>query len=348
MNDVFIREMLPEEAKEVQKVGRRAFTWFEGLWVPKPKQALVAVKDDKIAGAIIYKYIKAGGRTTGYYDYGFVDPAYHNQGIGNTLYKGAADYLWEQGCDSLSAAVKDDNVGSWGLLLKNGFKRISIPELIRQFGFMGAAKHYLFSPYCVGIGMDYYVASKNKDFEEKGGTMKQISSYLLANLLLSFFLLFQTSRHIISFLAAYMSLLVLVMAASWLGTRSSKRTWEYRLNNGGAVISALVNLGGVFPMVGNWYPDRYENTDEFRRDMGLAALPEWMLLVAVTVFSSLFPPELLYTRYLSQISAVFLIYRLIPVYPFESFGGRRVYDWNKLLYLGMAVITIVVLIISNL
>ena len=64
---------------------------LESLWVGKPKQAVVAVKDGKIVGAILYKFFQSSGRKVGYLDYAFVDPDFHGQGVGGILYKESAD-----------------------------------------------------------------------------------------------------------------------------------------------------------------------------------------------------------------------------------------------------------------
>ena len=87
---------------------------------------------------------------------------------------------------------------------------------------------------------------------------------------------------------------------------------------------------------GNWYPERYEKTKEFRRDMGIAALAEWFFVLGLTVFAVFSGYPQMLVRMLGQLGAIFLFYRIIPVYPFESFGGRRIYSWNKRIYAGIA------------
>lgn len=91
---IIVRDMEVNEAAEVYKIGKRAFTGLESLFVGKPKLALVAVKDEKIVGAILYKFFQCDGKKIGYVDYAFIDPDYHNQGVGGILYKAATDFLW--------------------------------------------------------------------------------------------------------------------------------------------------------------------------------------------------------------------------------------------------------------
>lgn len=342
--EIMTRLMEPGEAPEVLKIARRAFSGAEALFVSKPKQAMVAVSGEKIVGAIQYKFYSAGGKKIGYYDYAFISPDYHNQGIGNILYKAVADYLLGQGCVALTALVKDDNPGSWSLFLKHGFTRISLPEMVRQFGLFGTLKLYLGSVYGIAVGMDYYVALPDQEcLPGKGGSEKQIAAYVLVNLLLPLCLLFQKSVNFGMFFTAYAIFIFGGIFAGYIGTLLSKRKWHFRLCNGGGLICMLVNLlGNVFPMVGNWYPVTYENTGSFRRDMGIQALTGWLFVLVLSALSLVTDSQHLLIAYLSQIGSALLLYRVLAVYPFESFGGGRVYRWHKGIYVMMAAVSLAV------
>lgn len=347
MCNVSVREMLPDEASAVLKIGKRAFTGLESLWVAKPKQALVAVKDGTIVGAILYKFVMSGNKKTGYVDYAFIDPDYHSQGIGSILYQSTVEYLWEQGCDALTAVVKDDNVGSWALFLKAGFCRVSLPQLVKQFGFMGAIKQYFATPLCFGIGMEYYVAAKDEILPcRKNGSIQQILSFLLANslLLLPAVLAGRMGGNAFPIWIAFLLLLFFGVVCEFVGTKfSSQRNWKFRLNNGGALVCALVNFGSIFPMLGNWYPEKYDKSNDFRRDMGITAFVGWISLLALVGILAFSGIEATVARGVMQIGVFFLIYHMIPMYPFESFGGRRVYTWSKWIYAAMTLATLAVI-----
>lgn len=331
--EINIRPMKPEEASIVRKIGQKAFTAFESLWVPKPKNALVAVVGEQIAGAALYNIFNAADQKVGYIDYAFIDPDFQNQGIGHQLYNAVIEHLWAQGCDALSAIIKDDNVGSWGLLLKNGFSRVSLPVLVRQFGIDGTLRHYFGTPLFISIGMEYYVALKSQECPSgKKGSIKQICSFMLMNLLLFGVMIAQGNQNIMAFLAAYVLYLAGGILFGYIGTLFSRRKWHFRFANGGFIVCLLVNLWAVYPMVGNWYPDQYENTPSFKRDMGMNALLGWIFVLIFTVISVAGSTDFLLLKYTGQIGWMFLFYRMAPIYPFESFGGRRVYTWNKVIY----------------
>lgn len=340
---IITRQMRPEEARKVQKIAQHSFEALEGLGVPKPKQAIVAVSGDDIVGAIQYKCYRAGGKKIGYFDYAFIAPGYRNQGIGGMLYKATTDFLWEQGCDAQTALVKDDNVGSWGLFLKNGFTRASLPELMKTFGPLGTFRLYFGTLFGIAVGMDYYVALRERKFPDgKGGSGRQIIGYLSVNLLLSLLLLFSGGSNSSALLASYLVFLVGGVIFGYVGTLFSTRRWHFRLCNGGAAVCALVNLkAGVLPMAGSWYPESYQNTNAFRRDMGIQALTGWVFVLLLTLFSTFMSEQHIFLRYLNQMGAILLLYRVFPIYPFEFFGSRRVYRWNRGIYFLMAALSLV-------
>ncbi|NLO38646.1 MAG: GNAT family N-acetyltransferase [Ruminiclostridium sp.] len=345
--EIVVRPMQSGEAAEVHKIGRRAFTWFESLWVSKPREALVAVKDGTIVGAILYKFMKTRGTKIGYIDYAFIDPHYHNQGIGGRLYKASIDFLWEQGCDALTAIVKDDNVGSWGLFLKNGFERVSLSEGVRQLGLWGMLGQYLGTPFCFGAGMEFYVALRDKTcVSGKGGSIKQLAAYISTNLLLFLLTIFRRPENALTFFIAYFIFLSGGILAGYFGTLLSRRKWHFRFNNGGGLVCASIQLtGNMFPMVGNWYPEEYENSDEFRKDMGMTALFGWVFVLFLSILSILMLSQHVIFRYFREIGFLFLIYRILAIYPFESYGGRRIYQWKRGIYLLMAIISLAVMAI---
>ncbi len=335
--------MRSDEAKVVQQVGRRAFGVVEALFIPKPKEAIVAVVEDKIVGGIIVRYILTKDKKIGYFEDAFIDPAYQGQGIGRKLYKETTEYLWSQGCDALSALVKDDNVGSWQLFLDNRFKRTTIGEGMRQLGFVGMLKQYFMTPFLIANGMEFYLTVKGQETEEKKvKTSYQMSLYLLFNSLLLLPALYLNTQSPITFITAYLTLLAGGMITGYLGTLFSKRKWKFRVNTCGGVMVALINLSGVYPLCGNWYPEVYENTTSFKRDMGYQALCEWLFIIIVTVSSDIWGKDSQYFRDLVHMGGIFLIYHVLNFYPFEIFGAKRVYSWRKEAYFLLSLISLAI------
>ncbi len=329
-----IRKMELSEASEVRKVARKAFSVVENLFLTKPKEAMVAVLDGKIVGGIIIKYISCGINKIGYFDGAFIDPDYHGQGIGAQLYTSTTNYLWEQGCTALAAFVKDDNIASWKLFLNDGFSRVSFFEGVKKLGFMTMLKYYFTTPYFISNGMEFYLAIKDTDLQSKQmNTSKNILLYLLVNALLFLFGWIGSSKNYPIYLAAYLTLLTSGVLFSYIGTLFSNRKWYFRLNSGGAALCAIFNfLGGLFPMIGNWYPQKYENTKGFIKDMGVVSLIDWIALLCITATAFIFSDSHIYIEYVYILGEVLLIFKMIPIYPMESYGGGRLIRWNKWLY----------------
>lgn len=328
---ILFREIHTDEVEAVHKLGQRGFVGFESLWVSKPKRALLAIKDGEIAGAMLYKILQSGNKKVGYVDFIFTDPAVHGQGVGNLLFQEGITHLWAQGCDALTAIVKDDNVASWSLFMKNGFTRASLIQAAKIFGIYGIIKQYFITPHCISIGMDYYIALREKPIANKEGSLNQIGLYLLINGLIILPILLRIDN-IHLFLTTYLLMLFSIILTSAMSTMFSKRQWRFRSTNGGGLISFLLNFVTIYPMIGKWYPAHYEKSPNFRKEVGINALSEWILLVVIAIVSIQFSDKFPSLRIAGEISGLLCLYRCIPFYPFESFGGRRVFDWNRLVF----------------
>lgn len=337
MNQVQVREMARGEEKQVLAIGRRAFDGFERLWISRPRLALVAVVEETIVGAVLYKLQQAGGKKVGYVDYAFIDPAHDGKGYGGVLYREAVAHLWRLGVDAQTALVKDDNVGSWHLFEKNGFHIASLLELVKCFGLGGALSQYFGSPFCVGVGMRLYLAVGDGDQQadqrhttEKGSGLIHLAVFFIVNALLMII-----GKSIWGSMA-WMTSLALVLTlgitllGAYLGTRfSTSRKWSFRFNNGGLLICAVISVFSALPMIGRFYPDRYEKTKPFHRDMGIVSLLTWGFLLVMTLVCQVLFQNADLPANMAMIGSLLLAYHCLPLYPFESFGGRRVFQWNK-------------------
>lgn len=345
---IVIRKMEASESKEVKKIAAKAFGFgIERLFVSEPKEAMVALLDDKIVGGINTKYITSGKHKIGYYDTAFIDPNYHGQGIGKLLYEKTTEQFWKDKCTALSALVKDDNVASWKLFLNNGLKQVNILEVIKHLGFIATLKLYFTTPYFIGNGMEHYFTVKDRTVESKKiNTVKQIMLFLLANILILLAGAF-TRSNMIPFIAIIMVILLGSIGFGYIGTKLTKEKWNYRLNSCGAVLCVFITfLGNVFPLIGNWYPNKYTNSLKFRRNMGIVALCEWIYMMGITLTGILLKDSNYVFRLFADVGALLLVYKIIFVYPFEAFGGNRVLGWNKGIYAVCAILSAILIYFS--
>jgi len=344
-----IRPIQANEEKAVIKIGRKAFQFIEALFMTSAKQAMVADYEGKIVGAIIYKPIKSAKGKMVYIDEAFVDPDFHGCGIGKKLYTETFQFLQNQGYDIITAMVKDDNVGSWKLCLDNGFVRASLPEAIRHMGVGGLLNHHLHTPMPFATNMDFYMYSAKGDVAPKQCNISQLGVFLLVNLLFAFSiwlrLFIKHPNDLPAYLGAYTTLLALILLPRFLGALFSKKKYSFRMNNCGGFLTILLSyLGNVFPMNANWYPDRYENTDSFRRKLAIPELVKWAIFSLLPLLE--FTPYK-YTQAMAELGYIFLIFLMIPLYPFDAYGAGRIYRYKKWIWLLTAVVSIAELVVIN-
>jgi len=335
--DITIREMNPGEARGAQKLARKAFGPLEGLFVTKPKTALVAVVGGKIAAGFVYELENIGGKKIAFVSFLFTDPAFRGQGIGKRLCGEGIKRLWAGGCDALVTFVRDDNVASWGSFAENGFARASLPKAAKFFGLPGMAKLHAKTMYWLAIGHELYIAlpdAASSALCGKKGGAAQVAAYVLLNAFL--YVLFLLPGALAAggaffAWASFAAVFLGVVLAGYAGTLFSKREWEFRATSGGSAIYLLVNaFARFFPVIGNWYPLRYENTPGFRRDMAISAIAAWAFLIGLAAAGIIAGDASAFLSSVSRIASVALVYRCLPVAVFDSSGFGRVFKWNKL------------------
>ena len=340
MNLTF-RSMNSGEAPELKKLAQKAFGPIEGLFVTKPETALVAVYDEKPVGGFMYQIEMIGGRKIGFVSFLFTDPALQGQGIGKQLCGEGFRHLWEEGCDALVTFIRDDNVASWATFVKHGFVMASIPKMLSFFGLSELAKLYIKTKYGVfSIGHDFYIALRDEKstsvFKKEGGP-GQIIAYILINTLL-FLPFILRAQSVLSVITSSAFIFFGIALAGYIGTVFSKQKWNFRFTSGGGLLYLAINAapGIFFPLIGSWYPARYENTPVFRRDVAINVIAVWAFLLGITtadIFTGGFP---LYLNYASQLATTLLVLKCLPVPVFESTGFGRVFKWNKLAFVLLA------------
>lgn len=341
--EIIVRKIKKGEEKEVLKLARRAFLGIEALSVSKPDNAMVALIDDKIVGGIIYKVIKCDKKKIAYISDAFVDKDSHNQGIGKKLYKETIDFLKKE-FDGVTALVKDDNVASFKLLMDNGLKRVSFTEVIINLGLVNAIKHYFTTPFFIAVGMDFYMFMKDEDVKEKDSQLSDLALFFTINLLLAIPIWVGLSRNSTTLnttFLAYLTVLAIFVLTRYLGFLSTKEKGKFRINNGGMLVNLIVNLFGFPYMInGNWYPEKYKDEKEFKEKLARPELIKWFIFLFLPFLYFTSSP---YLKEVAQISFAYLIFFIIPFYPFNYFGGGRIYRYSKRIWLITFIMTAIVL-----
>ena len=111
---------------------------------------------------------------------------------------------------------------------------------------------------------------------------------------------------------------------------------KFRFNNGGSFLTVLLGLfGNTFPMNGNWYPDKYENTPDFRRDMAIPEIIKWAVF-SLAALLGFFRDPIFEERFSDYLLLSYIYYH--PLVSVRSFGRGRIYRFSRLLWLFTAVL----------
>lgn len=344
--NISIREMEASEAKQVKKIGQQSFELVERLFLPTPKNALVAVIDDEIVGATTYRIFKVKKtQKIGYVETAFVRDGFSGQGVGNKLYSEITTHLKNKGCDTVTAIVRDDNIASWKLFQKNDFNIIKFSQMLKTFGFFGALSLWFKSVLCVAIGHHLWATVPHKKTSELG----QLAFYILLNFFTFIPAFFFQSPSLEQFFIGFSSVLALLLVAALGGmlvTLFTKEKWTFHVVRGGILISLIVSaLGGVFPIIGRFYPQEYKSSPKFKRNMGIEGLFQWLFVLLLLIIAFILKDQYTIWKSIFSFGPSILLYHAIPIYPFECFGGKRIWDFSKILSIVTILISVVLLII---
>jgi len=322
----------PDEVTEIRKIGARAFFNLSFLWpfLPKPTaESFVACQDDEIVSTFLYKIYGEDDDKIAYINYFYTDPKHHGKGFGKQVFNVGVRHLNDQNFKMIVSFVRDDNVGSWLSFVSNDFTRVPFSSLVPKLGFVRALRLYIESLFGFCFGHDFYVLEKEKITQNNPNSLIQIALFLLVNALL--ILPVAIMVNIFQVYAYFLVIFAGLVASGYIGTLFSDRKWRYRMPDGGLAICALFSITmGFLPMGANWYPNEYENSEQFRRDLALPAIFSWVFLLALGVLWSATAP----------LVQILLIFRcMIFAEPMKSYGGQRVYDWNKLVFAGLVALS---------
>lgn len=338
MNGVQIRKMEKEEAEQVWKIGRQNFGIVEGLAFQKPHNAFLAIIDHKIAGMASYKIFPAkNNQKIGYVETCYVKKEYAGKGVGTRLYQQATLFLKEQGCETVTATVKDDNAASWKLFENNCYHRTGYMQMLCQYGLFSTIRLWLQSTLAIATGLDIWTTIS----EKKSSISSQIILFAFLNLLIliPFFLLRGGTADLGVKVAAVVVLLASSLAGGLLFTLLSREKWHFRMTRGGLLISVLVTgLGGYWPMVGRFYPVKYKRTQEFTKTLGGEGLFEWLAILLLVVAGAAWRDHSIFWQEVCALGTTLLLLHSLPMYPFACFGGNRIWEYSKI----VSVVTMIV------
>jgi ribosomal protein S18 acetylase RimI-like enzyme len=350
-----VRHIRSDEEGAVKALAGRAFSPLASISFPHTPEALVAERDGKLLGAVVLRtfYLPAE-RKCGVMFWLMTDPEARGVGVGRRLVGGALRYFEEQGCAEVFAGIEGYNTSSANLFAGHGFTILSFGEQLRRYGFLGTFVVWLRTSHLGDVGHFLWARpgqarSDNAPLQWwvgvvvsslilllagwRGGWLGRLEPAGILGVVLIVVMLYG-SREVVMRLAARLA-----------GLPVRYRVWEsaFPLSLGVALV-----LGGFFPVPGSVYPRqgpwRYRN---LRSKLGPVAFAgasaavvfAWTMW-ALGRFGGLSPEVGVWLRVARMAGLILAVVDvLLPFFPFVSFGGRRIWDWNRVAW-GVLVVAV--------
>lgn len=339
---VLIRPIRDGEKAAAQRVMRRAFsppTWLFFSW---SKHVLVAEHEGRIAGGVVLEIFTVRKRKVGFVSWLFTDPEARGLGAGQALIEGALDFFEAQGCTEVSACVEGYNTSSSKVFATRGFTILSPGEQLRRYG-LGIIPYWLHSFHFVDVG--HFLWVKPGAERPDSPTLQWLGTWLINTLLLWVGLWRRGGLHLdalwampLAFLALFgLRSLAMLGAAKVQGLAVRFRAWESSV----PLVAALSLLfGAFFPFPGSFYPvgERWRYRDLLPK-LGPMALAGTLASLALAWGSwaalrwDLAPALQPLWGALFGIGRILaLLETVVAFFPLISYNGRRIWDWNRVIW----------------
>ncbi|NLG02715.1 MAG: GNAT family N-acetyltransferase [Clostridia bacterium] len=345
-----IRELRSDEAAKLKKLACPNFSVVEQLFMSKPKIGLVAeTEDGAIAGGVFLVVTGNGEEKAGCVDIMFVLPNHRGSGVAKLLYRAAVDDLHKRGCKTVMALVRGDNSQSLLRFEDAGLYPVSLRGLHQRIGTALTMRLFI-KTASLACASGCYILCEGATSESIGGNANNLAQtfglngfMLLCGAMVGYFL-HTTSNPWWNLLAALFFLLVITMGETLgklaVGKTMIKKSWNFIMPQGGLVPSFIVALlGGFYPMLGHWYLTKRENTKEYYKCMAAPAAGAWILLMVANIICQIYRNAHPFFAATTDLGIVLQIAYMLPFYPFNTFGGKRVWENNKATYFVLEILS---------
>ena len=358
--ETMIRPLAPDEKRTVKRLAVRAFGLFQGSFVKPTDETFVYELSGEVVGVVVLETFRyRGGRLGGVVKWLFTDPKAQGRGAAAALVKRGVSRLEELGCDELFTTVEGFNTASSNRFADLGFEPLSPRQQLTRYGF---SMLRIGPPTFHVIDLGHFLWVRPADLEGAERESSGGAGAWIVNVLVIAVLFALQRVRVGAGGELHMSMLwqmplaiALVFGvrsvAMKLAGRAVGLDLRYRIWETGLILSALITLvfGGVFPSTGSHYPR--EVRWSYRSE-----LPRLGRVGFAGAFSLLVLGWLLFAYDISGVGAgiptvvdqalglmvqpvmALLVFEvMLPFFPFASFNGRRVFDYNRVLWLLLAV-----------
>jgi len=357
---VIIRPMRAGEKQAVHSIMRQSFPLIEQWFFSWTPNVLVAEQNRQVLGATVLKLFSLPrNRKGGLICWVFTAPEARGLGLGQRLVEAGFDFFEDQGCDEILACVEGFNTSSSKLFATRGFSILSPGQQLRRYG-MATLSVWARIFHVIDIGHFVWArpAAERPERPVLQWWGNVLTSALVALLALWSASGFQTINPI-AFLALPLMVtlflglrdLAMRLVADRQGLAVRYRPWE-----SGYLLSVGIALafGDLFPMPGSLYPTsskwRYR---DLLPQLGLVALAGALPTLALTWgawalsnFGRLQPEIETWLHLAGFVGKPLALFDIaLPFFPFVSFNGRRLWDWNRAIWGVLALAAVAVFLV---
>jgi len=346
---IIIRNVQPDEDKAVWKIAKtlsilERYYFYYLAYRPHKADALVAVDGKTIVGCVVPLIDTHAGEKVGMVGGIFVDRNAQGKGVGKALVDAAMSHFQKEGCKTLYYIVDRFNSSSWNMALHRGFDLFEFSEQLKLFGWKTISLWWVNGYFWeAGTFLLRKPGKESRITREAGAGWHFLLAWLGFSFVLWVVGILPEAHWLNSALFALGVAGVSIFAhelshklvARFFGLKTVFKIWE-----SGLVFSAVLALLGVLvPFYGSTFirqKDWPYNKDIKTMGLIYATGPTVNMILA---FCSLALVYWANTEWLAALGAVgvgansaLVFFNLIPIFPFASFDGRKIFLWNKMVW----------------
>ncbi|KMQ49504.1 hypothetical protein CHISP_3579 [Chitinispirillum alkaliphilum] len=347
-----IRQMRVDEKKATRKVLFRSFGLFEGSFAIFTPHTFIALKDDKIVGGVILDtFTLPDRRKVGKVAWIFTDPQARGLKLGQQLTEKALEFFREQGCDELIAAVEGNNTSSSKLFATRGFDIISAGAQFRRYGVWTFLMWFKIFHY---MTPGFFLWTRPEVKKPDSPTLQWTTTLILNLIIISLIHVLTNLNDLALSLLFSLSFTFLFGArqiAMQITAGILKYKVKFRMFESGFPLSFLIAilLRGYFPVLGNVYPAKkiwkYSENIPSLGKIALSGIAAVFLPVSgAWAYAQLSGVQNRFIHTFVNIGIFFLIFDLLFFFfPFSGFNGKRLWDWNRILWALLSIPALVII-----
>jgi len=356
-SNIYVRPMRLEEKKVVHNMMSRSFPLVQRWFFSFTPHVLVAEQNGQLLGATVLKLIPLpGNRKGGLIYWVFTAPEARGMGAGQRLIESALHFFEDKGCDEIMTCVEGFNTSSSKLFSTRGFSILSPGQQFRRYS-IGILPLWVKIFHYIDIG--HFLWARPGAEQPDNPALQWWGNVLMNALVLLLALWIGTGFgdvNLTAFIAVPLMCvfffgvreLAMRLTADGYGLSVRYRAWEsgFPLN-----LAIAIVFGFWYPMAGSVYPTKkgwhYRDLIPKLGPIAFAGALSALLFTwgawALLHFSVL-PPEIKTWINIAMIigKSLALFDIALIFFPFVGFNGRRIWDWNRVVWGVLAAAAVVV------